>query len=331
VDLRHLADLSKYGIRPTVKVTPKKVEPHMEQSLKESELRYRRLFEAVQDGILILDADTGAISDVNPYLIEMLGYSREESIRKKLWEVGAFQDAKSSKDSFQALQKNEYIRYEDLPLRAKDGKLIPVEFVSNVYMVGDEKVIQCNIRDITERKQAQDDLIKSESVLREQSVRDHLTGLFNRRYMEETLDRELVRASRKRIQVGLIMIDVDQFKTYNDRSGHAAGDAVLNEIGKLLLAHVRGDDTPCRYGGDEFIIVLPDASRLVTCERAELICEYARQFHLHFEGQALEAVALSVGVAVFSEDGSTSAALLRAADDALYRAKLKEGTRAGSR
>jgi diguanylate cyclase (GGDEF)-like protein/PAS domain S-box-containing protein len=331
MDLRHLADLSKYAIRPTAKVTAKKVEQHMGQSLKESELRYRRLFEAAQDGILILDAETGAISDVNPYLIEMLGYTREEFIRRKLWEVGAFQDTKASKDSFQALQKKEYIRYKDLPLRAKDGKLIPVEFVSNVYLVGDEKVIQCNIRDITERKQAQDALIQSEAILREQSLRDHLTGLFNRRYMEETLDRELLRASRKRLPVGLIMIDVDHFKTYNDRFGHAAGDTVLNGIGKLLLAHVRGDDTPCRYGGDEFIIVLPDASRLVTCERAELICEYARQFHLHYEGQVLEAVTLSVGVAVFSEDGSTSAALLKAADDALYRAKLKEGTRVGSR
>src|SRR5512134_3672537 len=101
------------------------------QKLKTSEIRYRRLFEAAQDGILILDAETGAITDVNPFLIDMLGYSREEFIRKKLWDVGAFQDTKASKDAFQALQKNEYIRYKDLPLRSKDGRLIKVEFVSN--------------------------------------------------------------------------------------------------------------------------------------------------------------------------------------------------------
>ncbi len=121
-------------------------------SLRNSELRYRRLFETAQDGILILDAKTGAITDVNPYLIDLLGYSREEFIEKKLWEVGAFKDVQASKDAFEALQKNEYIRYENLPLKAKDGWLMQVEFVSNVYLVGEEQVIQCNIRDNTEHK-----------------------------------------------------------------------------------------------------------------------------------------------------------------------------------
>jgi len=120
------------------------------QKLKDSELRYRRLFEAAQDGILILNAETGMIEDVNPYLIKMLGYSREEFVEKKLWEVGAFKDIQASKDAFEALQDKEYIRYEDLPLKAKDGRLIQVEFVSNVYVAGGEKIIQCNIRDITE-------------------------------------------------------------------------------------------------------------------------------------------------------------------------------------
>ncbi len=117
-----------------------------------SELRYRRLFEAAQDGILILDARTGMIEDVNPYLIQMLGYSREEFIEKKLWEVGVFKDIEASKEDFEVLQNSEYIRYEDLPLKAKDGRLIQVEFISNVYLAGDEKVIQCNIRDITEHQ-----------------------------------------------------------------------------------------------------------------------------------------------------------------------------------
>jgi PAS domain S-box-containing protein/putative nucleotidyltransferase with HDIG domain len=127
----------------------------VKQSLRNSELRYRRLFESAQDGILILNAATGSISDVNPYLIDMLGYSRDEFVEKKLWEVGAFKDIEASRNSFLALQKNKFIRYEDLPLKTKGGRLVQVEFVSNVYQVGDEKVIQCNIRDISDRKRAE--------------------------------------------------------------------------------------------------------------------------------------------------------------------------------
>lgn len=302
----------------------KKVDRLVEQSLKNSELRYRRLFEAAQDGILILDAGSGAITDVNPFLVNLLGYSREEFIKKKLWEMGAFKDIKASQDAFEALQKNEYIRYMDLPLRAKSGKLIPVEFVSNVYLAGEEKVIQCNIRDITERKYMEVALRKSESFLREESVRDYLTGLFNRRYMEETIERELLRARRKKLLLSIIMLDIDDFKRINDTSGHAAGDAILRKLGGLLLGHFRGEDIPTRYGGDEFIIVLPDASKEITRERAERLNEHVRHLTIQFEDHILSEVTLSIGIAVFPENGSTSATLLSAVDTALYQAK-REG------
>jgi diguanylate cyclase (GGDEF)-like protein/PAS domain S-box-containing protein len=311
-----------------VKAMIRKAEKSVKLTLQESELRYRRLFEAAQDGILILDAGTGAITDVNPFLIDMLGYSREEFIKKALWEVGAFKDIDASQEAFRALQKSEFIRYEDLPLRAKDGRLVQVEFVSNVYLVGMQKVIQCNIRDITDRKKAQDALLKSQALLREQSVRDHLTGLFNRRYMEETLKRELLRAARKKLSLGIIMLDVDDFKRFNDSYGHAAGDAILREFGNFLLKNVRGEDIPSRYGGDEFIIIMPDASRVVTLERAKFICEYAKQFRLHFEGQTLDAITFSLGVAIFPENGSSSTSILKAADAALYLAKREGRNRA---
>lgn len=303
--------------------TATEVQTSVNPSLKESELRYRRLFEAAQDGILILDAATGAINDVNPFLIEMLGYSREEFMERKLWEVGAFQDVEASREAFQSLQKNKYIRYKDLPLRAKDGKLIPVEFVSNVYLAGEQKVIQCNIRDITERKQVEDVLLGRQALYREQSIRDYLTGLFNRRYLQETLDREILRAARKQLPLGIIMLDVDDFKRINDSHGHAAGDSILQELGKLLIGYVRGEDIVCRYGGDEFTIVLPEASLEVTRQRAELLCEYAKHFQLQWAGSRRETVTLSLGVAIYPQHGANSADVLSTADQALYRAKLQ--------
>jgi PAS domain S-box-containing protein/putative nucleotidyltransferase with HDIG domain len=151
---------AKAATKPKIQRVEHKTTPA--QALKDSELRYRRLFESAQDGILILDAQTGMIDDVNPYLIEMLGYTRTEFLKKKLWEVGAFKDVEASKLAFKALQDNEYIRYENLPLRAKGGKIVRVEFVSNVYSVDEGKVIQCNIRDITDRKQREDVLEANE-------------------------------------------------------------------------------------------------------------------------------------------------------------------------
>ena len=122
-----------------------------------SELRYRRLFETAQDGILILDANSGEIMDVNPFLIDLLDYPFEELRGRKLWEIGQFKDISANQAAFKTLQQNEYIRYENLPLRRKDGNQIQVEFVSNVYWVETEKVIQCNIRDITARAERGND------------------------------------------------------------------------------------------------------------------------------------------------------------------------------
>jgi PAS domain S-box-containing protein len=128
-----------------------------QQGLRTSEIRYRRLFESARDGILILNANTLRITDVNPFMLELLGYSRDEFLGKELWEIGLFSDKKASQEAFRKLQLKGYIRYEDLPLQTIEGKLREVEFISNVYEEDGHQVIQCNIRDITDRKRAEEE------------------------------------------------------------------------------------------------------------------------------------------------------------------------------
>ena len=131
-------------------------ETQSEEAIRSSELRYRRLFEAAKDGILILEAETGRISDVNPFLLELLGFSRQELVGKHVWELGTLRDIVANQAKFEELQKQGHVRYENLPLETRLGRKIAVEFVSNVYPVGEHNVIQCNVRDITERKHAQE-------------------------------------------------------------------------------------------------------------------------------------------------------------------------------
>jgi len=145
----------KYVLSSKKDITNRKL---VEEALQGSELRYRRLFESAKDGILILDGDSGQIVDVNPYLIEMLGFSKKALVGKRLWEIGTFKDIVASKIAFAELQEQGYIRYENLPLESRDGVVRQVEVVSNSYLAGESRVIQCNIRDITERKLAEEDL-----------------------------------------------------------------------------------------------------------------------------------------------------------------------------
>ncbi|MBI3405770.1 MAG: diguanylate cyclase [Acidobacteria bacterium] len=157
--------------------------------------------------------------------------------------------------------------------------------------------------------------------LRIQSIRDSLTGLFNRRYMEESLERELRRAARQHRPLGIIMLDVDYFKRFNDTFGHEAGDTLLREVGQFLQSRTRGEDIACRYGGEEFTLILPDATMDITRQRAEQIRNEVRHLNLNHRGNPLGSISVSAGVAVFPRHGMEVADLLRSADRALYEAK----------
>jgi diguanylate cyclase (GGDEF)-like protein len=163
--------------------------------------------------------------------------------------------------------------------------------------------------------------LKLQENLQHLSVRDPLTGLFNRRYMEESLARELRRAERQGKLLGIIMVDIDHFKRFNDTLGHDAGDALLRELGAFLQRGIRAGDIACRYGGEEFTIVLQDASQETTRQRAEEIREAAKQLRVHHGQRVLDSVTLSLGVATFPQNGTSRDILMQSADIALYRAK----------
>lgn len=465
-------------------------------TLEESEARYRRLFETAKDGILILDGDTGRITDANPYLQDMLGYSKTELIGKELWEIGSVQNIPDSQEAMRELQQNEYIRYEDIPLETKAGERKHVEFISNVYLMNGWRVIQCNIRDITERRDAEDRVmtandkllalvvelqwrdrqmqlqnrmnellqscitqeeayrvvtlsvaelfpghngslailqagsqhlevmarwgaeavmglsfssddcwalrlgqihevvnpeeglvchhfknppqggylclpltvqgemlgvlslidntvqmgghppglkqmavsvgetiklslsnLKLRDELRRQAIHDPLTGLFNRRYLDETLPRELNRTQRLGTPLCVVMLDIDGFKQFNDTFGHDPGDSLLCEFGRILREHLRKSDISCRYGGDEFVLVLPDSSIADTQERVEQIRIFIKGLRIHHGEQMVGEITLSAGIAQSPEHGADESELLRAADEAMYTAKQAGGDR----
>lgn len=157
--------------------------------------------------------------------------------------------------------------------------------------------------------------------LRMQSICDPLTGLLNRRFMEESLQKEIARAKRHGIPLEVLMIDVDHFKRFNDTHGHEAGDLVLSRLGAFLNAHIRKEDIACRYGGEEFILILPGASMETALQRAEYLREKVKRLRLHYRGIPLESITISVGVAALSDTHPTLGDLLNAADAALYCAK----------
>jgi diguanylate cyclase (GGDEF)-like protein len=426
----------------------------------------------------------------------MLGYTKAELKGKALWEIGPVRDIPASQDAMRELQRNEYIRYEDIPLETKAGERRQVEFVSNVYLVNGWRVIQCNIRDITERKHAETQVLatnnelsalvnelrwhdrqmqlmnrmnillqscitrdeayrvislsaadlfpeyngylailhardrhlevvarwgtevfmesffslddcwalrlgqihevsdletgllcrhfkkppqsgslclpltvqgemlgvfsligntdqkgkypsglkqlavtvgetiklslsnlKLRDELRQQAIHDPLTGLFNRRYLDETLPRELNRAQRRNTPLCIVMLDIDGLKQFNDSFGHSPGDSLLRGFGHILRERLRKSDISCRYGGDEFVLVLPDSSIADTQERVEQIRIFAKGLQIRHGEQMVGKVTLSAGIAQAPEHGNTDSELLRAADEAMYTAKQAGGDR----
>lgn len=307
------------------------------ERMQRSEARYRTLVENVPIG-MYRTTPQGRNLDGNPALVRMLGYQDLESLQRA--EVESFYADPADRRRWQELMARDGIvqAYEARARRA-DGSVFWVRDSARAVHGADGKVLyyEGTWEDITERREAEQAVLETNAMLaarvaeleqlretlRQQSIRDSLTGLFNRRYLEETLDREIHRVIRKGAPLGVIMVDLDHFKQFNDLYGHEAGDTLLRELGRFLQNNIRAEDIPCRYGGEEFTLILPEAPLDVTRRRAEHLREHVKQLHVLYRGQALGGIRLSCGVAAYPDHGDTGDVLLRAADAALYRAKAE--------
>lgn len=181
-----------------------------------------------------------------------------------------------------------------------------------------QKTSEKTLRDSHDKLLKEVEILQAE--LREQAIRDPLTGLFNRRYMEETLERELARAIREKHSIGICMADIDNFKSFNDQHGHHAGDLILKALAEIFTSYSRAEDVVCRYGGEEFLILMPGADLDTTSRRAEDWRRAFEQAKIKYEGKTLSST-LSLGVAVYPLQGRTSDEILKQADNALSISK----------
>jgi diguanylate cyclase (GGDEF)-like protein len=212
-----------------------------------------------------------------------------------------------------------YLDLRVTPLYDRNGRLNGRLMV--FHDITERKQVEKRLRYVNDRLQSQ--LIEIgtlQSKLREQAIRDPLTNLFNRRYLEETLDRELARASREAYSICLLMIDLDHFKRINDSYGHEAGDCVLKAYAETLSHECRRGDFACRYGGEEFVVVMPNISPETAYGRAEALRNTLNALHIPYGCHSLS-MTISMGIACYPANGLTRDAVLRAADQAMYAAK----------
>jgi diguanylate cyclase (GGDEF)-like protein/PAS domain S-box-containing protein len=287
-----------------------------QKALEDNNVLMSAVLEGTTDSIAVKDRD-GRYVLINPAGARVLRHMREEILGRTNDDFLSPETARANKElDLKLMEANRTETSE---------QIVTVENETRVFLStkGPYRDAAGNVigttaisRDITDRKQM-------EERIKEQAIRDPLTSLYNRRYLDETLERELSRTRRKSAFVSVIMIDIDHFKRLNDTHGHAAGDEVLRRFAKIVLENVRREDVPCRYGGEEFAVVLPELSLEKAVERAERLRGELGRLALTFDGKRIDGLSASFGVATSPQHGLTGEALLSAADAALYRAKAQ--------
>jgi len=297
----------------------------------ESEGRLHQILSALREAVWLRDVQTRQVLYVSPAFEEICGLPREAFYH----DPNAFINLIHPDDRLWIMKGSVYrsdihrIVRPDGGVRWVWGRTFPVRNeAGEVYRTA------AIVEDITQRRQTEDklkaanerllaqveEIQRLQADLRDQAIRDPLTGLYNRRYLSETLDRELARAAREHYSVSLAIIDCDGFKQVNDTHGHLAGDLVLKQLGVLLSRQTRASDLVCRVGGDEFLWVFPNLAASVAAERADQCRRAFEESAVHFGPAAVRAT-ISIGIATFPDCGATSHELLMAADRALYLAK----------
>lgn len=277
------------------------------------------LLRNASDGIHILDR-AGRPVEVSDSFCAMLGRTRAEVMGLGCGDWDADHSPGELENRLDRLMNTPGNTVFETRLRHAGGGIIEVEINATAVVYDDRPALFCSARDITARKKAELELQRVNTALENMAVRDALTGLFNRRYLDETVVRELAAADRGSYPVSFVMMDIDHFKRINDTYGHKAGDRVLEVAGGLMRESTRGGDIACRYGGEEFLLVMPRASTAAALQRVEQLRAAVENLHLVWEGRALR-ITLSAGVATYPDDGATADAVIACADSAMYAAK----------
>ena len=307
-----------------------------EAALSDSQERLQAIFDNAGAGIGVTWDNTKLIF-VNDRWTEMFGYTSQELSGKTIWELCPPEDNQTLRENFEALAANRLERFQ-IENRFLNKNGIPFWGTLSAKALhredGSLENIIIIISDITLLKMTEAELIRANQLLvsqleeivilrdrlREQAIRDPLTNLYNRRFMEETLTLEIHRARRSNSTVSLVMMDIDHFKSVNDQFGHRTGDFVLESLGQMLLANTRKSDVACRYGGEEFLIVLPGSSLQDAARRAELFRANFEAIRISGKDTVTNAT-MSIGVACFPDHGEDGEQVLNRADEALYQAK----------